>query len=152
MPLYELAALGAATCWALTGIISAGPANHLGALAFNRARQVFVTGLLALYVLASGTWRELDAGAVGPLLLSGFIGIFIGDTLLFATLNRVGPRRSGPVRLGSVVSGTLRNNVLTREHPTSTYAIDRHPLCFISVRNRETDAMLFRKGGSGNRN
>lgn len=95
MPLYELAALGAATCWALTGIISAGPANHLGALAFNRARQVFVTGLLALYVLASGTWRELDASAVGPLLLSGFIGIFIGDTLLFATLNRVGPRRSG---------------------------------------------------------
>ncbi len=95
MPLYELAALGAATCWALTGIISAGPANHLGALAFNRARQVFVTGLLALYVLASGTWRELDAGAVAPLLLSGFIGIFIGDTLLFATLNRIGPRRSG---------------------------------------------------------
>ena len=95
MPLYELAALGAATCWALTGVISAGPANHLGALAFNRARQVFVTALLALYVLASGTWRELDAGDVGPLLLSGFIGIFIGDTLLFATLNRVGPRRSG---------------------------------------------------------
>lgn len=95
MPVYELAALGAATCWALTGVISAGPSSHLGALAFNRARQVFVTLLLALYVLASGTWRELDSGDVGPLLLSGFVGIFIGDTLLFATLNRVGPRRSG---------------------------------------------------------
>lgn len=95
MPIYELAALGAATCWALTGIISAGPAGHLGALAFNRFRQVFVTGLLAVYVLATGAWRELDAATVGPLAASGLIGIFLGDTLLFATLNRVGPRRSG---------------------------------------------------------
>ena len=95
MPIHELAALGAATCWALTGLISAGPAGHLGAPAFNRVRQIFVTGLLALYVVATGTWRELDAASVGPLLLSGLIGIFVGDTLLFATLNRLGPRRSG---------------------------------------------------------
>ena len=95
MPIHELAALGAATCWALTGIISAGPAGHLGAPAFNRLRQLFVTAMLALYVLATGSWRELDATNVLPLLASGFIGIFIGDTLLFATLNRVGPRRSG---------------------------------------------------------
>ncbi|MCW5706366.1 DMT family transporter [Shinella sp.] len=95
MPIHELAALGAATCWALTGLISAGPAGHLGAPAFNRARQVFVTGLLALYVLFTGVWRELDVASAGPLLLSGLIGIFLGDTLLFETLNRLGPRRSG---------------------------------------------------------
>lgn len=95
MPIHELAALGAATCWALTGLISAGPAGHLGAPAFNRARQIFVTGLLALYVLYTGAWRELDTNNAGPLLLSGLIGIFIGDTLLFETLNRLGPRRSG---------------------------------------------------------
>ncbi|HSX76367.1 MAG TPA: DMT family transporter [Shinella sp.] len=95
MPIHELAALGAATCWALTGLISAGPAGHLGAPAFNRTRQVFVTGLLACYVLATGVWRELDTANAGPLLLSGLIGIFVGDTLLFETLNRLGPRRSG---------------------------------------------------------
>ena len=95
MPIHELAALGAATCWAVTGLISARPAGHLGAPAFNRARQIFVTGLLMLYVLATGVWRELDPGHAGPLLLSGLIGIFIGDTLLFETLNRLGPRRSG---------------------------------------------------------
>ncbi|WP_242224351.1 DMT family transporter [Shinella zoogloeoides] len=95
MPIHELAALGAATCWAVTGLISAGPASHLGAPAFNRARQIFVTGLLALYVLATGVWRELEPANAGPLLLSGLIGIFIGDTLLFETLNRLGPRRSG---------------------------------------------------------
>lgn len=93
--MYELAAVGAATCWALTGIISVGPAGHLGAPAFNRLRQLVVTCLLALYVAATGAWQQLSAENVPALLVSGFIGIFIGDTLLFATLNRLGPRRSG---------------------------------------------------------
>jgi drug/metabolite transporter (DMT)-like permease len=95
MPIYELAALGAATCWALTGVISVWPAGHLGSPAFNRLRQAFVTVLLAVYVVASGTWQQLGADNLWPLILSGLIGIFLGDTLLFAALNRLGPRRSG---------------------------------------------------------
>ena len=95
MPLHELAALGAATCWALTGIIASEPAGHLGALVFNRWRQVFATGLFLLYVAATGVWRQLDGAVVGPLLLSGLLGIFVGDSLLFTTLNRLGPRRTG---------------------------------------------------------
>lgn len=95
MPIHELAALGAAVCWALTGIISAIPAGHLGALAFNRIRQVFVTCMLGIVVLFTGAWRELTPDGAMLLALSGVIGIFAGDTLLFAALNRVGPRRSG---------------------------------------------------------
>jgi drug/metabolite transporter (DMT)-like permease len=94
VPVHELAALGAATCWASTGIIAAGPAAHLGALAFNRWRQVFATCLFAAYVLASGSWHQL-AGHVPALILSGLFGIFVGDSLLFSALNRVGPRRAG---------------------------------------------------------
>jgi drug/metabolite transporter (DMT)-like permease len=94
MPIYEFAALGAATCWALTSVISAGPAGHLGAPAFNRLRQSFVAVLLAVYVGISGHWQQLNAQNLPPILLSGLIGIFAGDTLLFAALNRVGPRRS----------------------------------------------------------
>ena len=93
--IHELAAVGAAACWALTGLLSAGPAGHLGALAFNRLRQVSVAVLLAFLLLATGNWQQLDSANIGPLVLSGLIGIFLGDTLLFATLNRVGPRRSG---------------------------------------------------------
>lgn len=95
MLIHELAAVGAATCWAMTGLLSSRPAGHLGALAFNRTRQLFVASLLGLYVFASGTWRELPPDALRSLLLSGFIGIFVGDTLLFTCLNRLGPRRSG---------------------------------------------------------
>jgi len=53
-----------------------------------------VTCLLGLYVFATGTWQQLGADNIGALLPSGVIGIFLGDTLLFATLNQVGPRRS----------------------------------------------------------
>ena len=70
LPVHELAALGAAASWALTGLISAAPAAYLGAPAFNRARQVFVTGLLACYALVTGVWRELDLANAGPLRAS----------------------------------------------------------------------------------
>lgn len=113
MPIYELAALGAALCWALTGIIAAFPAGHLGAPAFNWIRQVFATVLLAAYVLATGAWHQLDASVLVPLALSGLSGIFLGDTLLFATLNRLGPRRTGVVfSLNAPIAATLGFAVL----------------------------------------
>jgi drug/metabolite transporter (DMT)-like permease len=92
---FELAALAAAACWSVTGMISVIPAGHLGAIAFNRVRQSIVTVMLAVYVVATGTWEHLTWGNTLPLILSGFIGIFIGDSLLFGALNRLGPRRTG---------------------------------------------------------
>ncbi len=93
-PIHELAALLTALCWAVTSLISATPAGYFGAFGFNRLRQISVTALLAAIVLATGRWQGLDARAASLLLLSGFVGIFAGDTLLFTALNRLGPRRS----------------------------------------------------------
>ena len=39
--------------------------------------------------------RSRSSSAFGLLAVSGVIGIFIGDTALFACMNRLGPRRSG---------------------------------------------------------
>ena len=94
MSLFELAALGAALCWAVSGIMTAGPSAHLGAFAFTRIRMSMVFVMLAAVVAVTGSWRTLDTGALGALCLSGVIGIFLGDTLLFATMNRLGPRRT----------------------------------------------------------
>lgn len=94
-PIHEIAALGAATCWALTGLIASVPAGHLGALSFNRLRQVFGTLFLAIYVAITGSWQTLTWNVVPLLVLSGLMGIFIGDSLLFVALNRLGPRRAG---------------------------------------------------------
>jgi len=94
MFLYEAAALGAATLWALTGLLSAGPAQHLGAIAFNCTRMVLVALMLSAWVAMTTGWSSIGHDHLLPLVLSGFIGIFLGDTALFLTLNRMGPRRT----------------------------------------------------------
>jgi drug/metabolite transporter (DMT)-like permease len=94
-PIHELAALATATCWATTALFSSGPATWLGAAAFNRLRQIAVTLMLALTVGLLGTWREVTPEMFLPLILSGLLGITLGDTLNFATVVRLGPRRAG---------------------------------------------------------
>ena len=91
----EALALLAAACWAISSLFSAPPAQRLGAFAFSRWRMLFASLLLWALALYGGGWRSLDASAMGLLALSGLVGIFIGDTALFACMNRLGPRRSG---------------------------------------------------------
>jgi drug/metabolite transporter (DMT)-like permease len=97
LPLHELAALGTATCWAATGLIAADAVRVLGAFHFNLIRQLFVTVLLAVLVLAMGAWSPPGWGVVAVLGLSGVIGILIGDTFNFAAVARIGPRRAGAI-------------------------------------------------------
>jgi drug/metabolite transporter (DMT)-like permease len=91
----EALALLAAACWAVSALFSAPAAQRLGAVAFSRWRMLFASIILWSMALATGGWRTLDASAFGLLAVSGVIGIFIGDTALFACMNRLGPRRSG---------------------------------------------------------
>lgn len=96
-PIHELAALGTATCWATTGILASDAIRALGAFHFNLIRQVFVTLILAVVVLASGALALPDWHTVAMLAVSGVVGILLGDTLNFAAVGRLGPRRAGAV-------------------------------------------------------
>jgi drug/metabolite transporter (DMT)-like permease len=96
-PIHELAALGTATCWATTGLISADAVRALGAFHFNLIRQVLVTVLLGLIVWATNVWAGQTVQTMAILAASGVIGILIGDTLNFAAVGRIGPRRAGAV-------------------------------------------------------
>lgn len=95
MPVYELAAIGAAISWAVTGLMVAPPLQRLGTFAFNFYRQSFTTLVLLLIVGIGGLWHGATLSHAWPLVLSGMIGIFVGDTVLFATISRLGPRRGG---------------------------------------------------------
>lgn len=92
---YDLLALGAAACWAATSVLSTTHAQSLGAFAFSRWRMSLVALMLWPIVLALGTVQTLTWNQCLVLTASGLIGIFIGDTALFAALNRLGPRRTG---------------------------------------------------------
>lgn len=96
-PVHELAALGTATCWAATSLIASDAIRALGAFHFNLIRQVFVTLVLAVVVLASGTMALPEWRGVAVLAVSGVVGILLGDTLNFAAVGRLGPRRAGAV-------------------------------------------------------
>ncbi|MBC9245330.1 DMT family transporter [Paracoccus sp. 11-3] len=97
MPLHELAALGAAACWAFTGTVVTDAVRAIGPFRFNLLRHIFAIVLLSAIVVfrtPSGL-LDIDAGLV--LILSGVIGIFIGDTLNFAAVGRLGARRAGAI-------------------------------------------------------
>lgn len=90
----EIAALGAALCWAMGSLFAASAARQMGGIAFTRIRMLLVFGLLLGAILLLRP--PLVAAPDLPLLmLSGFVGVFIGDTALFLTLSRLGPRRTG---------------------------------------------------------
>jgi drug/metabolite transporter (DMT)-like permease len=95
--IHELAALGAALCWAATGMMAPWPVSRLGPFAFNRWRQIFAGLVLGAIVLASGTWPAFDLRDLSLLALSGLAGVLLGDSLLFTAIHRLGPRRAGVI-------------------------------------------------------
>ena len=90
-----LAALGAASCWAIGSLLSVGPVRMLGPIPFNALRMLIVASLLSIWLLVTQQWQWPESSNLGILALSGFIGIFLGDTLLFTSVKILGPRMAG---------------------------------------------------------
>ena len=84
----------AALCWAVASLISADVTRTIGGLAFNRLRLFFVSIMLISYTFYLDTWDSINQEYLVTILLSGVIGIFLGDTLLFVALQKIGPRRN----------------------------------------------------------
>ena len=94
MLIYYLIATLAALCWAIASLISADVTRKIGGLAFNRIRLFFVSIMLISYTFYLDTWNTINQEFLLTILLSGIIGIFLGDTLLFIALQKIGPRRN----------------------------------------------------------
>lgn len=92
---YEWLALAAAFLWAVASLLSVVPAQHLGTFAYSRWRMGCTSVILGTMALVTGGWSSVELSAISAMMLSGVIGIFIGDTALFACLNRMGPRQAG---------------------------------------------------------
>lgn len=93
----EIAALGTAVCWMMTSLAFESAGKRVGSLQVNIIRLVMAFFLLAVldylfngYPLPVG----LSSSAWFWLLLSGFVGLFIGDLLLFQAFVVLGARLS----------------------------------------------------------
>jgi len=91
---YELAALGAALCWTLAALLAGDLSRQLGGVTFNRLRNVGVFIVLVIFVSLAGLWGTIQSNQLLIILISGLIGIAIGDSFLFSAMKRLGPRRA----------------------------------------------------------
>jgi drug/metabolite transporter (DMT)-like permease len=90
---YFLAIL-AALCWSVASLISADVTRNIGGLVFNRLRLFFVSIMLIGYTTITKSWETISLDYLNIILISGIIGILLGDTLLFVALQKIGPRRN----------------------------------------------------------
>lgn len=87
-------ALGAAFSWTLAALVSHRPASELGSIHFNRVRMVAALVIMAALFILSGRPVNITTDMWSLIILSGFVGVVLGDFFLFATMRRLGPRRT----------------------------------------------------------
>ncbi|WP_339383477.1 DMT family transporter [Oculatella sp. LEGE 06141] len=91
----EFAALGAAFIWAMASFIYIGIGKRIPPLILNFAKSGIAIALIFITVLIRGDGAPvMPTGSLALLLLSGAIGIGVGDTAFFESLNCLGARRS----------------------------------------------------------
>lgn len=91
----ELAALSASLIWAIASVVYTGIGRTLSPLLLNLVKGLIAIALLIVTLLLLGQLLpSVPTHAVGLLLLSGALGIGLGDTAYFEALNCLGPRRS----------------------------------------------------------
>lgn len=86
----QLAALLAASFWAVATVLYHRAGSHFSPLQMNLVKGVIATPLLLIVSLLLGNSLTLTSG-LWLLALSGVIGITIGDSCHFAALRRLGP-------------------------------------------------------------
>lgn len=91
----ELAALMAAFLWAVATVMFGRLGKLLSPFVLNWAKGSLALGLLIItLVLLQRPPTGVDTLALIILLISGMVGIGLGDTCYFAAINHLGPRRA----------------------------------------------------------
>jgi len=114
-PLAAAAALAAALCWTIASLLWRRLPTSLGALQLNLLKCLLAFALL-LPPLLVGPWQASPRSLL-LLVLSGVVGIALGDGLFFAALRRLGTRRTLTLDAGGPAVTALAGLVLLGEIP-----------------------------------
>jgi drug/metabolite transporter (DMT)-like permease len=90
----ELAALGAAICWAIGPVVAFEGVSRLGIFRFSQLRFTVSALLLLILAVLAGQTAIADVRSIVVLSLSGIIGIALGEAALFQATYLLGPRIS----------------------------------------------------------
>lgn len=109
-----LAALTAAFLWALASVWFTRLGSHLSVIEVNFLKGMLALILLVITLYLSGSGlQSIPANALGLLLVSGVIGITLGDSAYLQALQHLGPRRTlllatlAPPMVGLIAWGVL---------------------------------------------
>ena len=97
MGIGEFSALLAALLWTVSSML--WRRLHLSAWEMNLSKNIIGSMLLAAHLLVSA-WLsgtvvfEASTASIGYLAISGIVGVIVGDTLFFRSLQILGPRRA----------------------------------------------------------
>jgi|MTBAKSStandDraft_1061840.scaffolds.fasta_scaffold27006_1 drug/metabolite transporter (DMT)-like permease len=116
----ELAGLGAALCWAYNAVFFGKAGKRIGSFTVSHIRMwIALPFLLLLHFLLNGTPLSLIPGSSWFYLgLSGFIGFFLGDILLFEAFVLLGPRLTMLIMSLAPVMGTALSRLMLNEKPS----------------------------------
>ncbi|MBD2740210.1 DMT family transporter [Coleofasciculus sp. FACHB-1120] len=91
----EVAALSAAFLWAIASVVYSRLGRQIPPLELNLFKGIIAIAFLVLTLLLQGQLLpEINPTALTLLLLSGVLGIGLGDTAYFAAINCLGARRT----------------------------------------------------------
>lgn len=111
----EIAALVSAMVWAGTSVALTSLSNRTAPVVLSGLRLAFGS-LIVLVVLGfSGQAGDLETASRATLagvIISGFIGYGLGDTIYIAALKRLGMSRTFPVTMALYIGGTVIGGVV----------------------------------------
>ena len=88
----ELCGLLTAMCWSGSSLAFSAATLRVGPIRLNVTRLIFAAALLFVAVVITGSDIHLSSSQLRNLVISGIIGLVIGDTFLFKSYEIIGAR------------------------------------------------------------
>ena len=88
----EIAALATAFCWSITSYAFTNASRRVGALQVNIDRMVLASIMLISIVGVFGISLSLTFNQISNLVISGILGLVLGDSFLFKSFQLIGAR------------------------------------------------------------
>jgi drug/metabolite transporter (DMT)-like permease len=96
----ELIALGVAFLWGLAAIIWTAAGEKVSAMELNLTKSVAALGLVSVSLLLTRiVFVPIPKLSLFLMLLSGVVGIGVGDVAMFAAFQKIGPTRTSMIKL-----------------------------------------------------
>lgn len=153
LPIGELAALGTSLSWTVSAFAFESATRRLGPLAMNFVRVALALAMLSVlvtFVRGSPLPTDATAGQLGWLMLSGLVGLVLGDLCLFRAYVEIGARRTMLLQTTAPIFTALIGWAALGEAPRASAALGTLlVLAGVSWAIYERSAAVARGAGTG---